>query len=308
MSVGGARKVRADRLTTVTTHAHTHDSIDWAHMLERLHAVDALTSESQRELAIRLLAPHTRTVIDVGSGAGGMSAAFAEAMPEGSVVLVDAVPELLDAAAQRVRAAAGQRVEVRTVQADAADDALLDLVPPADLVFASAVVHHLPDQQRGVERLAALTGPGGRLALVEGGLEQRCLPWDVGIGEPGLQERLSAARDEWFRRMRAGIDGAVRLPVGWNRAMTDAGLIDVESFSYLVDHPAPPTDRVRDAVLRWLSWLREIVADWASDADLETVDRLLDPDGPHYVGGRDDVFLLTAHTVYVGSCSSSRRL
>ncbi len=286
------------------THSHTHDAIDWAHGLGRLRAIDELTFESLRALAIRLLGPHTRTVIDVGSGAGGMSAAFAEAMPQGTVVLVDAVPELLDAAAQHVRAAAEQRVEVRTVQADAADDALPDLVSRADLVFASAVVHHLPDQQRGVEQLAALINPGGRLALVEGGLEQRCLPWDVGVGEPGLQERLSAARGEWFRRMRADMDGAVRLPVGWNRAMADAGLTDVESFSYLVDHPAPPTDRVRDAVLRWLSWLREIAGDWASEADLDTVDRLLDPDGPHYVGARDDVFLLTAHTVHVGTSAS----
>lgn len=285
-------------------HSHTHDSIDWAHMLERRHAVEALSSEAQRELAARLLGPHTRTVVDVGSGAGGMSAAFAEAMPEGTVVLVDAVPELLDAAAQRVRAAAGQRVEVRTVQTDAAGDALLDLVPRADLVFASAVVHHLPDQQQGLERLAALTDPGGRLVLVEGGLEQRCLPWDVGIGEPGLQERLSAARNEWFRRMRADMDGTVRLPVGWNRAMADAGLTDIESFSYLVDHPAPPTDLVREAVLHWLSWLRDTAGDWASEADLDTVDRLLDPDGAHYVGGRDDVFLLTAHTVYVGTSES----
>lgn len=285
------------------SNSHAHDGIDWAHWLDRLGTLDELNADTLRELARRLLGPRTRTVIDVGSGAGGMSAAFAEAMSDsgGTVVLVDAVPELVDAAAARVRAQAGQRVEVRTVQADAASDALLDQVPRADLVFASAVVHHLPDQQRGVDRLAALVDPGGRLALVEGGLEQRCLPWDVGIGEPGLQERLAAARGEWFRRMRADMDGAVRLPVGWNRALRDAGLTDVNSFSYLIDHPAPPTDGVREAVLQWLSGMRDMAGEWLSEADLHTVDQLLDQEGPHYVGGRDDVFLLAAHTVHTGT-------
>lgn len=290
----------------MVAHSHAHDGIDWAHCLERLGTLDELNADTLRELALRLLGPRTRTVVDVGSGAGGMSAAFAEAMSDsgGTVILVDAVPELVDAAAERVRAAAGQRVEVRTVHADAASDALLDQVPRADLVFASFMVHHLPDQQRGVDRLAALVDPGGRLALVEGGLDQRCLPWDVGVGEPGLQERLSAARGEWFRRMRADMDGVVRLPVGWNRAMTDAGLTGVDSFSYLIDHPAPPTDRVREAVLQWLSGLREMAREWASDADLDAADQLLDPDSPHHVGGRDDVFVLAAHSVHVGTPAS----
>ncbi|MPZ65635.1 MAG: methyltransferase domain-containing protein [Pseudonocardiaceae bacterium] len=282
---------------------HSHDGLDWAALLGHLRQNDELNVDTLRELAGRLVGPQTRRVVDVGSGAGGMSTAFAEAMSGagGTVELVDGVPELLDAAAACVRAAAGPQVEVGTVQADAASDELLDLVSRADLVFASAVVHHLPDQQRGIDRLAALVNPGGRLVLVEGGLEQRCLPWDLGVGEPGLQQRLLAAWGEWFRQMRAGMDGAVRLPVGWNRAMTEGGLTDVYSFSYLVDHPAPPTDRVYEAVLHWLSRLREIVGEWGSEADLDTVDQLLDPDSPNYVGGRDDVFLLTAHTVHVGT-------
>lgn len=168
-------------------------------------------------------------------------------------------------------------------------------------------MHHLPDQQRGVERLAALVNPGGRLAMVEGGLEQRSLPWDVGVGEPGLQERMSAARGEWFRRMRADMEGSVRLPVGWNRALADAGLTDVGSFSYLVDHPAPPSELVREAVLRWLSAMREMAGEWLSEADRHTVDQLLDPAGPHHVGRRDDVFVLTAHTVHAGTAGDPPR-
>ncbi|MGH3916375.1 MAG: class I SAM-dependent methyltransferase [Pseudonocardiaceae bacterium] len=285
--------------------AHSHDGIDWAGWFERLREADQLAADEQRQVAVRLVRPDTQVVVDVGSGAGGMSAAFAEALPAGgTVVLVDSAPELLHAATAQVRTVSGERVEVRAVQADADDDALLDLVPRAYLVFASFVLHHLPDQQRGLERLSALVRPGGRLALVEWGLEQRCLPWDLGLGEPDLQGRLGAAHGEWFRQMRAAMDGVVRLSVGWNRALSDAGLEDVSSFSYLVDRPAPPNGEVRAAVLRWLSGMRDKAQPWISEPDLRVVDELLDEDGPHYVGRRDDVFVLTAHTVHMGTAPS----
>src|SRR5918997_1141329 len=241
--------------------AHSHGEIDWSTWAQRLRGADELAADALRQVARRLVRPDTWVVVDVGSGAGGMSAAFAEGMPDGGTVVL----------------------------VDAGTDALLDLAPRADLVFASLVVHHLPDQQRGTDRLAALVKPGGRLALVEFGLEQRCLPWDIGLGEPDLQGRLSAARGEWFRRLRTGMEGAVRLPVGWNRVLNDAGLVDVSSFSYLIDRPAPPTDGVRAEVLRWLSGVREVAEPWISEPDLRVIGELLDEQGPHYVGRRDDV-------------------
>ncbi len=283
---------------------HTHDGIDWPTWLHRLREADAVAAGARRALARRLVGPRTRVVVDVGSGAGGMGVAFAEEMADsgGTVVLVDPVPELLDAAVAQVSEAAGRRVEVQAVRADAGSDELLNTVPRADLVIASFVVHHLPDQQRGLARLAALVSPGGRLAIVESGLEQRCVPWDVGVGEPGLQGRLTAAHGMWFRGMRAGMDGAVRLPVGWGHALRDAGLTEVSSFSYLIDEPEP-TDQVHAAVVRWLSGLREVAADWIDEADRHAVDQLLDPAGPHYVGLRDDVFLLAVHTVHIGTAT-----
>ena len=68
-------------------------------------------------------------VVDVGCGAGGMGVARSRTRcPPGAVVLVDAEPELLHAATAHVRAVGGDRLDVRAVQADAADDALLDLL------------------------------------------------------------------------------------------------------------------------------------------------------------------------------------
>jgi SAM-dependent methyltransferase len=289
--------------------------MDWAAAVARLRARDDLLREEWGELARRLVQPQTRVVLEVGSGAGGMSAAFAEAIAGtggtgGTVVLLDSAPELLAAAEARVRAAVASKaaqVEVRIVQADADSDELLDLAPRADLVFASFVMHHLPDQQRGLNRLAKLLNPGGRLVVVEFGLEERNLPWDLGVGEPGLEGRLTAAQDEWFGEMRAGMDGSVRLPVGWNVALAAAGLADVRTFSYLIDKPAPPTDGVREAVLQRLSWLRELTVPRFSEADLHTLGLLLDPRSEHYLGRRDDVFMLAAVTVYLGTAPGAAR-
>jgi SAM-dependent methyltransferase len=288
--------------------AHTHDGIDWNKRLTALRRADATTAESDRRVAERLvdlLAPGEKppVVVDVGSGAGGMSAAFASVLAErggGRVVLADAVDELLSAATEHVTLAAGDSVRVDAVSVDAADDALVSVLPAADLVWASRVVHHLPDQQQAIKRLATMLAPGGWLALSEGGLHTRCLPWDVGVGRPGLADRLAAARDAWFARMREEMPGSVRLPIGWTSALVAAGLTETSSFSHLTDLPAPANNLVRLSVVDWLSWMSATGEEYLDESDRAAVQRLLDPDDDAYVGHRDDVFVLSATSVHLG--------
>ncbi|WP_312880660.1 class I SAM-dependent methyltransferase [Actinokineospora xionganensis] len=284
---------------------HTHDGIDWTSRLVAMRRTDEIEAEVNSWLADRLVddLPDGATVIDVGSGSGGMSAAFAAALAVrggGRVVLVDAVPELQAAASDAVAAVAGDKVELVAVLADAADPTLADQVPAGDLVWASRVVHHLPDERQGVAGLVRLLNPGGSLALAEGGLSTRCLPWDVGVGEPGLQDRIAAAQTSWFAEMRAGIEGVVRMPFGWNRALAEAGLTDVSAFSYLVDLPAPASPAVRESVADWLAWMARVGEDRLSESDLDALARLMDPNDPDWVGGRDDVFVLSANTIHHG--------
>ncbi|XVS65469.1 class I SAM-dependent methyltransferase [Actinosynnema sp. CA-299493] len=293
-------------------HAHTHDGIDWSSRLNSLRQADELDAESRRVVARRLVRalPDQPTVLDVGCGAGGMSVALVEALSArggGTVVLVDAVPELLDAATSAARSAATYEtdtttatVRVRPVLADLATERPVEIAGPAQLVWASNVVHHLPDQRAAVLRLVEAVAPGGWLALAEGGLSGKFLPFDLGVGEPGLQERLTAARAQWFVRMRENTAGAVRLHGGWNLVLSDAGLVDVTAFSYLVDHPAPPGQAVRDWAVNQLAWFAEVAGDALHPADRRTVEQLLDPLDPAFLGRRDDVFLLTANTVYLG--------
>ncbi|HET9138019.1 class I SAM-dependent methyltransferase [Actinophytocola sp.] len=288
--------------------AHTHDGIDWPARLAAMRRADEVNAQANGAVAERLvgLVGDAPTVVDIGPGAGGMSAALATALQTrggGRLVLVDAVPELLEAAGAHVGQVLGDaegKVEVSSVRVDAASDELAELLPEVDLVWASRVVHHLPDQQKGIEGLVRVLGPGGWLALAEGGLPGRYLPWDLGVGEPGLGARISAAHVAWFADMRAGMAGVTRLPVGWNRALTDAGLAEVTSFSYLVDLPPPATELVQQSVVDWLSWTAAMTAERLSAADQVAVARLLDPIDPAYVGARDDVFILGASTVHLG--------
>jgi SAM-dependent methyltransferase len=296
-----------------THETHTHDGIAWTERLaamRRAAEVDAEVNQAVAERLLDVLAPDGSppVVVDVGSGAGGMSAAFAATLAArggGRMVLTDAVPELLDAAVEYARdagrGAAGRgAVEVEGVLADAADDGLADALPAADLVWASRVVHHLPDQQKAIDRLARVLAPGGWLALSEGGLSTRCLPWDLGIGEPGLGERLTAARDRWFVGMRADMAGSVRLPGGWLTALAAAGLVETSSFSFLVDHPAPASAAVRQSVVDWMGWMSGVGETELSESDRQVVQRLQDPEDEAYLGARDDVFILSASTVHLG--------
>ncbi|QGK72054.1 methyltransferase domain-containing protein [Allosaccharopolyspora coralli] len=276
--------------------------MDWNARLDDLRHADRLVEPERATLAEALVGADTRSVVEIGCGAGGMATALAAAMDhrsQSTLTLVDSAPELLGAAESHVRDS-GSSVDVRTVLWDAAGDEVPSALEPADLVFAGMVVHHLPDQAAGLRRLAALVRPGGALAIVESGLPQRILPWDVGVGEPGLEDRLSGYQQSWFREMRAGIHGSVRMPIGWSRALREAGLVDVRSWSYLVERPAPVSDLVMRAALRRLRFLRDSAAEHGTADDLAAVDALLDEDGPHYVGHRDDLHYLLADTVHTG--------
>ena len=270
-----------------------------------MRKADELHRAARAEIAERLTSRLTEDafVVDVGSGTGGMSAELAAALARrggGTLLLVDAVPELLSAATDAAESAGAQHVQVNAVHADIATQSLGELVPPAHLVWASGVVHHLPDQQAGVNNLAGALKSGGVLAVAEGGLETHRLPWDLGIGEPGFEQRLSAARDRWLGAMRANMVESVSMPYGWNIALDKAGLVGVTSFSAVLNHPAPPSEAVRDYVCENIEWLVETVGERLGADDQQLATRLLDPANSEYIGYREDLYLLGTQTVHVG--------
>jgi SAM-dependent methyltransferase len=280
--------------------------IDWAEQATHLAATAGDDRAWYASMAAELVDPADRLAVDVGCGTAGMTIAVAARMTGGRVLAVDADPAILASAAEHVRdAGLDPSLAIDLLQADLPDGvaAIRDaLAGPANLVWASGSVHHLGDQQGAVTALAGLLATGGRLALAEGGLPARHLPWDVGTGEPGLEVRLDAAQDRWFARMRAELPDSVRMPYGWTEALRRAGLNAVTTRTTLWHSPIPLPDGQRDRVVRSLAHRVDRLRPTGllEADDLAAWDRLLDPDDPRWLGHRDDLYRSSARSVHVG--------
>ncbi|MER5526379.1 methyltransferase [Streptomyces sp. NPDC002677] len=284
--------------TDTHAHTHTHTDIDWAEMAPHL--------ESQAELFAPLYenalgwlgkeVTEPGLIVDVGSGPGVVSCLFAEVFPGARVLAVDGSEPLLDRATARAeRLGVGDRFGVLAGELPGVLD---KLDYPADLLWAGHSLHHLGDQRAALTAFGERLAPGGTLAILEGGLPSRFLPRDIGIGRAGLQARLDALQEEWFARMRTDLPGAVAEAEDWPALLGSAGLRYARSRSFLIDLPAPASDRARAYVTEILSRLRDTVGEGLDADDRATLDRLLDPADPASVHRRSDVFVLGARTVH----------
>ena len=185
------------------------------------------------------LAPGSR-VLDAGCGGGGMTRLLAEAVgPAGQVVGLDTNPELIKfGQAQVVNTDLTQRIkfEEGDIRSLPFEDGSFDLV------WCSRAVHGLPDQLVGVRELRRVVRPDGRLVIREGGLSGQFMPFDLDVGEPGLDGRLQVVRQKWFADFRASLPGRVVYPFGWTHMLREAGLSQVapKSFSYDFASPLEP--------------------------------------------------------------------
>ena len=115
------------------------------------------------DLAGRLAAPGAR-LLDVGTGAGALAAAFAQVFPQLHVLGIDILDRALGLARQTIAASdAGARVTVRKQDvADFADDAGFDLAWLPAPFFAEPALH------AGLPRIVAALRPGGWLIVGHG--------------------------------------------------------------------------------------------------------------------------------------------
>ncbi|GAA0908564.1 class I SAM-dependent methyltransferase [Streptomyces thermoalcalitolerans] len=281
-------------------HGHLHGStdIDWGAMAPLLESQAELFAPLHEQVMDWLAKGVTEPglIVDAGSGPGVVSCLFAETFPGARVVAVDGSEPLLERA--RARAARlGLTDRFATITGEL-PDALDELDHPADLLWAANSLHHVGDQRAALAAFAGRLAPGGTLALLEGGLPARFLPRDIGIGRPGLQARLDAAQEDWFTRMRAELPGSAAETEDWPALLAAAGLKPTRTRSFLLDLPAPVSDRARAYVAATLGHAREFLGDGIDEDDRATLDRLLDPEDEASVHRRKDLFVLKAHTVY----------
>ncbi len=102
-------------------------------------------------------------VADIGAGSGYFTMPFARAVGyHGWVYAVDVSPAMLRHVTARARDEKAPMI--RTVLADPDDPKLPTKV---DLLFICNTLHHVPDPQAYLTKLATYLSPGGRLAIVD---------------------------------------------------------------------------------------------------------------------------------------------
>ncbi|MEY9995717.1 SAM-dependent methyltransferase [Streptomyces sp. V4I8] len=279
-------------------HQHDHTDVDWEEMGPLLEAQAELFTPLYEHAMAWLAKRQTEPglVVDVGSGPGVVACLLADTFPGARIVAVDGSAPLLERA--RARAERLGVADRFGTLAGELPDVLEDLDYPADLLWAGRSLHHLGDQRAALAAFAARLTHGGTLALQEGGLPARFLPRDLGFGRSGLQARLDALEAEWFAAMRADLPGSVTETEDWPALLTAAGLRPTGTRTFLLDLPAPTTDRARAYVVAHLTRIREGVDERLDADDRATLDRLLDPDDKASLYHRPDVFVLAAQTVY----------
>lgn len=262
-------------------------------------AAEAVFGHATARLLTPLQVRAGDTVVDVGPGAGSATLALAEAVGEGGRVhVVDVDPAMLEATMNAV-GNAGFADRVRPILHD------LESGPPpmndaVDAVWSSACVHHTRDWGAAVRALASLLRPGGSLCIAEGGLPSRSIPWDCGVGKPGLETRLDAAHNRWSTQWFAGRAGVRRYTGDWGEILGAAGLEGVTRLSTLIDYPAPLDEQVRGVVLDELAARVRRAGPFLDDSDAAAWKTLLDPADAQWLGHRPDLALLTVRTAFYG--------
>jgi len=246
--------------------------------------------ELRQAIANLKLAPGMR-LLDAGCGTGeALDWLRAEVGLEDVVVGVDLASAHTESA--RVDAASGTLI----VQADL-------LKPPLarasfDLVWSVNTINHLHDPAAGVEILAALLRPGGRIALGQSSL----LP-DMYFAWNARLERLVSEAVRQYYRARYHLEEheltAVRSMVG---ALRRANLYDVDARTFVIERLFPLSQKdeayLFEAIFRD-TW-GERLQPYLSNDDYQELCRLCDPQNPEFALRRPDFHFLQTFTLVVG--------
>ena len=117
-----------------------------------------------RELIAQLHLRGDEHVLDVGCGDGKVTAELARAVPKGSVIGIDASPEMIRFARKTFPPGKHPNLEFQVM-----DARNIRLARRFDIVFSSSVLHWVDDHPAFLRGAAACLRPGGRLVVSCGG-------------------------------------------------------------------------------------------------------------------------------------------
>jgi SAM-dependent methyltransferase len=192
---------------------------------------------------------------------------------------------------------------VATHRADLPDG--LDGLDRAELIWAAMVLHHIGDEVAALRELRGVLNPGGLLVVIEHGDPLRFLPDEVGVGRPGLIERLNAADATWLAAMRAGLPHAIP-------SRDYPTMLDAAGFELVADRvahvqlTAPLAPEARRVVLGHLQRMRQLCGERLDEQDRDALDILIDEDQPLGIMRRADAFLDASRHIYVARAAMGR--
>ncbi len=219
----------------------------------------------------RLADSSVHAIVDLGAGTGAGTFALLRQFPEARAWAVDASEAMLERLDRRADHL-GLTDRVTTVQVDL-DQAVPEL-PPVDLAWAAASLHHLADPDRTLPQIVAAIRPGGLFAVAELSAFPRFVPDNSpgGIAEAQVHALLAA-------------DRAVDLPTmgsDWGTRLVRAGLTIELDRAVVVDLGPPHPPVVGAYAAASLSRVQGAVSDRLEPTYRAAFAALLD-------GGSDDV-------------------
>lgn len=293
--------------------AHRHGSVhideaDWSEQAEQTEREGELLLGFLTDTVTGLLrrwgrdAPPVQQVLDIGCGPGVGTCELARLFPDAQVVAVDGSPAMLDRARRRA-AALGFDERITTHLAELPDG--LDGLDGVDLIWASMSLHHVGDEVAALRRLRDLLLPSGLIAIAELADPMRLLPDELGLGRPGLVQRLEGAEAAWFGAMRHGLSGEVP-STELSSMLASAGFDVADSRLARLRFDPPLADDTRRVVLGHLRRTRDWLDERLDEDDRRTLEVLTDVDDPRGVMHRTDVFVAASRQIVIAQPTSRR--
>ncbi|WP_433306997.1 class I SAM-dependent methyltransferase [Actinoplanes sp. CA-030573] len=209
------------------------------------------------------LVPDRPRIVDLGAGSGAGTLSLARLLPTAEVTAVDVDEEMLDHLRRRA-AATGVADRVRTIRADL--DGEWPALGPADLVWASASMHHLADPARALTRVRDVLRPGGAFVVTEMDSFPRFLS---GTADAALEDRLHEAAAQ--RRHEAGL----HMGLDWGARLKAAGFELDGERRFDIKLPSPLPAKAVDYARATLERARHGLADQLDATDRAALERVI---------------------------------
>jgi SAM-dependent methyltransferase len=230
-------------------------------------------------------------ILDAGCGTGeALDWLLDEVNPEGTVAGMDLSLAHVQAARQRASP------QIRVCQGDILN---APFAPASlDLIWCVNTINHLHDRVAGVQRLATLLRPGGRIALGQSALlPDMYFAWDSRLERVTNEAVRQYYRDRYH--LGEGDLAAVRALIG---VLRGADLRRVAARTIMIERVSPVDEATRtylvEAIFRdtWGERLRP----YLSNDDYSELVHLCDPQHPNFALRRADFHYLQSFTLVTG--------